>query len=71
MDFNEYEVSKCAETNCSSFDNLNFSLEDVNIEIWVLKAAVQILLLSSLVLDDVHVSPPWKISLKAYSQIPD
>ena len=40
------EMSKCAEINCSSFDNLYFSLEDVNIEIWVLKATVQKLLLS-------------------------
>ena len=43
------EVSKCAEINCSSFDNLHFLLEDVNIEIWVLKATVRKLLLSSLV----------------------
>ena len=32
------EVSKCSEINCSSFDNHHFPLEDVNIQIWVLKA---------------------------------
>ena len=43
------EVSKCAEINCSSFDNLHFPLDDVNIEIWVLEATVRKHLLSSLV----------------------
>ena len=43
------EVSKYAEINCSSFDNLGFSLEDVNIETFVLKATVWKFLLSSLV----------------------
>ena len=42
------EVSKCAEINCSSFDNLYFPLEDVNIEIWILKATDRKLLLSSI-----------------------
>ena len=31
------EVSKCAEMSGSFFDNLPFPLNDVNIEIWVLK----------------------------------
>ena len=44
------EVSKCTEINCSSLDNLNFPLEDVNIEIWVRKATVRKLLLSSIVI---------------------
>ena len=43
------EVSKCAEINSSSFDNVYFPLEDVNIEIWVLKATVRKLQLSSIV----------------------
>ena len=42
------EVSKCADINCSSFDNLHYPLEDVNTEIWDLKATVRKLLLSSL-----------------------
>ena len=48
------EVSKCAEINCLSFDNLYFPLENVNIEIWVLKATVQKLKLSSIVLTIVN-----------------
>ena len=43
------EVSKCAEINCSSFDNLYFPLGDVNIKTWVLEATVRKHLLSSLV----------------------
>ena len=39
------EVSKCAEINFSTFDNLHFPL-DVDIEIWVLEATVQKHLLS-------------------------
>ena len=42
------EVSKCAEINFSSFDNLHFPLEGVNTEIWDLKATVRKFLLSSL-----------------------
>ena len=42
------EVSKCAEMNCPSFENLHFPLEDVDIEIWVLKGTVWKLLLSSM-----------------------
>ena len=45
MGFNE--VSKCTEINCSYLDNLYFSLEDMNFEIWVVKATVRKLLLSS------------------------
>ena len=40
---------ECAEINCTSFDNLRFPLEVVNIEIWVLKVTVRKFLLSSLV----------------------
>ena len=53
------EVSKCAEINCSSFDNRYFPLEHVNIEIWVLKATVQKLLLSSIVFLPLYL--PFKI----------
>ena len=42
------EESKCAKICCSSFYNLYFPLEDVNIEIWVRKATVRKLLLSSI-----------------------
>ena len=42
------KVSKYAEINCSSLDNLHFPLEGVNIEIWVFKATVWKLLLSRL-----------------------
>ena len=43
------EVSKCAKINCSSFDNLYFHLEDLHVEIWVLKATVQKLSMSSII----------------------
>ena len=49
MDFKN-EVSKCAEMNWLSFDNLHFPLFDVNIEIWVLEATVQKYLLSSILM---------------------
>ena len=43
------EVSKCAEVfKTSSFDNPNFPIDDVNIEIWVRKATLWKLSLSSL-----------------------
>ena len=34
--------------NCPSFDNLHFPQEDVNTEVWVLKATVRKLLLISI-----------------------
>ena len=40
------EVSKCAEINCISFDNLYFLLKDVNLEMYVPKATIRKLLLS-------------------------
>ena len=46
--FSMNEVSKCAEINCSSFENFHFLIQDVNIEIWILKVTVRKLLLSSL-----------------------
>ena len=46
------EVSTCTEINCSSFNNLRFSLEDVKIEIFVLKATVRKLLDIDLDIDD-------------------
>ena len=54
---NNLQVSKSAEINWSSFDKLYFPLEEASIEIWFLKATVRILLLSSLVLNNVF---PWK-----------
>ena len=42
------ERSKCAEIICSLFDNLHYPRENVNFEIWLLKATVWKLLLSSI-----------------------
>ena len=52
------EVSKCAEINCTSFNNLHIPLADVKIEILALKANVRKLLLSSIVAAAV-VLPLW------------
>ena len=41
-------MSKCAEINCSSLDNLYFPQQDVNFEILVVTATVRKFLLSSL-----------------------
>ena len=35
------EGSRFAEINTSSFDNLYFPLEDMNLEIWVVKATIR------------------------------
>ena len=40
--------SKCAVINCPSFGNLYFPLENVDIDIWVLKATVRKLLFGSI-----------------------
>ena len=60
-----HKVSKCAEINCSSFDNLYCPLEDVNIEILILKATVRKLLSSLFFIllyvfspSFAHASPP-------------
>ena len=49
------EVSKWAEINSSSFDNLHFPPNDVNIEIWVLEATFRKHLLSSLLCRIVYI----------------
>ena len=48
------DFSECAEIYWSSFDILHFPLEDVDIEIWVLKAIVRKLSLGSLDKDETH-----------------
>ena len=50
------EMSKCAEMNYLCFDSIYFPKEDLNIEIWVLKATVWNLLLRSIVLP-IHQPP--------------
>ena len=58
------EVSICVEINCLFFDNLHFPLADMNIEIWILKATVRKLLLSSI--DDEAMCVVFHSNFAAY-----